>query len=64
MSDHLRSKFFWAASVLMGTALVFVNVGERLVAGAWAWDLLWKVLLTYVLSFVMVAYLGFADGEN
>ena len=61
LRHQLKSKSFLAVSVAVGTALVLLNHGERLVTGALAWDLVWKLLATYVGAFLMVAYLGPAN---
>lgn len=45
-----------AGTLMVGTALALINHGARLFTGPWDWDLLWKVLATYVLSFLLVAY--------
>ena len=59
--DRLKSRVFWALSIVVGTALVLLNQGDRLVTGEWSWDLVWKVLATSLLSFPIVAYLFSGD---
>lgn len=68
-SDGLACKCFMCAvrhppmlrrsvviGLVVGTILVVINQGDRLLGGQWAPSLWWKVLLTYAVPFMVATF--------
>ena len=43
---------------LVGTLLVIINQGNRLLAGEWSIEILLKIILTYVVPYCVATYAG------
>ena len=64
-SEALRRTFAWSSvrrslfvALLVGTALNFINQGPEMLSGQW--PVLWKVILTYLVPFLVASYGSYA----